>query len=637
MCGIAGILSFSDRPVPVDAVRRMSRAQRHRGPDGENVVAFTERGALRATDASRPVIESSRPWAVLAHNRLAILDLSDHAAQPMFTRDGRYALTYNGEIYNYLELKQHLPADVPLRSTSDTEILLNLLEHRGMDALPMLNGMWGFALLDSQHRELWLSRDRFGVKPLYYARADGFLLFASEIKALFASGMLSAKFDVQPVVNYLLYDDWSVQDGKTFYQDVMQIQPGGWMKVTRQGHETRGTFFNLRAEAIEPKSMPMAQLIDEHRRLFRDAVSLRLRSDVKVGSCLSGGVDSCNVVIAAADLLRQQGQKMHTFTIAMRDGGIDETAPARRIAQLNDCHWTSHPIEDQLQFDTVLDFILTNEEPLPLFGSIVQYELYRFIASQGVKVVLDGQGGDETYCGYTWFYHNLLGQLSAWEKSWWRWRIRRRCNATPAMLKRYGRLETDVRARVNPAVYEALNDVNYDQPQSTTWHRIAAARSWSDRQAAACENHELRYLLRDGDRNAMRWGVESRFPFLDYRILTATNRMDPRQLMRGGWTKYISRSFPTARQAPRSILWNQTKRGFYNNPQGPFADVALPYIRASRDALARQIGDGLNVDKLITLVEEGRLRWWRLLNLAALAVQMPAMADESRATGRRAA
>lgn len=386
MCGIAGILHRDGRPASAIAVTRMTDAIAHRGPDGDGV--FVD-GPL-----------------ALGHRRLAIIDLSPAGRQPMESDDGRFVLTYNGEVYNFNEIKAELEAcGYQFRSRTDSEVVLKALAEWGPQAVLKFNGMFAFALWDKKERSLLLARDRFGVKPLYYANVGNTFLFGSEVKALLASGELSAKLNRAGLQEYLTFQNFFTD--QTLFAGVHLLPAGSFAVVTRD---------NVRIERYwdynftEPEGeSDEAELIEELDRLFQQAVSRQLVSDVDVGAYLSGGMDSGSVTAMAAKELPYIKSFTCGFDLNSASGvelGFDERATAEFMSYV----FKTEHYEMVLKagdMERVMPRLAWHMEE-PRVGQSYPNFYAAQLASKFVKVVLSGTGGDELFGGYPWRYYRAV-------------------------------------------------------------------------------------------------------------------------------------------------------------------------------------------------------------------------------------
>lgn len=563
MCGICGVFGYRDgAPASEQGVRAMADAIAHRGPDGEGY--FID-GAIG-----------------LGHRRLSIIDLSDAGAQPMHSASGRYVIVFNGEIYNYLELRQQLAArGARFRSHSDTEVLLQLFEQDGPDCVHKLNGMFAFTVWDRQTSTLFAARDRFGVKPFYWYERNGRLAFASEIKALFRLGELAPELDSRGLADYLTFQ--FCLDDKTLFRDVRRLPPGHTLTVRTGETPVVKKYWDLdfTVDKIHPAEYYEHQLL----RLLEDSVRLQLRADVPLGAHLSGGLDSSTVACLASSLL---GSSIHTFTGGFRDGPqYDETGYARLVAEQTAAY--HHEV-----FPTAADFVdamphlaWQMDEPAAGPGLFPQYFVSR-LASQHVKVVLGGQGADEIFGGYTRYlvayleecirggiegtqednkyvvsFESILPnlpQLQAYRpllRHFWR------DGLFDAPTKRYFRLidrSDEVRPLVAPAVLDAAGGYQAFDAYEAVFNE-GDCKSYINRMTHFDLKTLLPALLQVEDRTSMAVSLESRVPILDHRIAELVASMPPKIKYEGGRSKHIFRKV-VQHVTPQAILERKDKMGF---------------------------------------------------------------------------
>ncbi|MEM3433892.1 MAG: asparagine synthase (glutamine-hydrolyzing) [Candidatus Methanomethyliaceae archaeon] len=619
MCGISGIFFLSDRPVPIDATLRMRQASDHREHDEEAVVLFPLESPLSTISFRKGQYHllAIPTWAILCHHHISILDTSSAGLQPMSSISGSWWIVFNGEICNFLELRRTLPAH-PCRSGTDTEVLLELWEKEEEQSLPKLIGMWAFALVSPQKREVILCRDRFGIKPLYYALVGDWLRFASEIRAIFASGLVAKTFDPEAVGSYLAYGMTFRGEESSFYQGISQAPAATLFRVQR-GRMVKRVFYSI----PERPKLPFEKLLEAVKEVFTDAVHITLRSDVPLAVCLSGGIDSTNVAAAASKCLAAQSGQLIAYTLEPPPPYESEVDPAREIAQSNRCQLKIVPLPPSLSTGELVDFILSNEEPMGSPGAIVQYFLYRCIARDGIRVLLDGQGGDEAFGGYPWIYHPVLQEALKErrfkERGVWLRGILRNGNADPLRIWYMGRIFRNPYLRLNRMAKRLLRVQPSPPDLIPTLRFVSQACSWRQRQVAAYYFQELPVLLHDADRNGMRWALEVRSPFMDPRIVELTHNADPLDLMRQGWSKYVSRSLMDEDRVPSSIRWAKRKRGFYISPTA-FVPTAKKVVRTLLP-LSRQLPELLQFNTLKREIESGSLSpsfTWQLLNLFIL-------------------
>jgi asparagine synthase (glutamine-hydrolysing) len=387
MCGIAGILNLDGEPASTAILRRMTDVLAHRGPDGEG----------HFTDGN----------AGLGHRRLAIIDLTPAGHQPMLSRDGRYALTYNGEIYNFQELRAELEAlGHPFRSRTDSEVLLTAYAQWGKSALGRFNGMFAFAVWDKQSRELFLARDRYGIKPLYYTRQNGAFVFGSEVKALLAHPSVRAGLDKEALLEYFTFQNLFTD--RTLFKDVRLLPPGSHMTVTGRGEAGARRYWDYRfTEPEQPADEH--EYIEELDRLFTQAVKRQLVSDVELGAYLSGGLDSGSITAVAAKQIANLKSFTCGFDLHSASGlemGFDERESAEHMSYL----FKTEHYEMVLKagdMERVMPRLAWHIEE-PRVGQSYPNFYIAQLTSKFVKVTLAGTGGDELFGGYPWRYYRAV-------------------------------------------------------------------------------------------------------------------------------------------------------------------------------------------------------------------------------------
>lgn len=544
MCGITGFIA--DREVPVDSwFTDAIRCVRHRGPDRELTWL---RGDAGHANAERVTQEPRSASAALGFARLAIIDLSEASDQP-FVEPGRASVVLNGEIYNYIELRDELAArGWQFSSSGDAEVLLKAYLEWGIDALARLNGMFAVAIHDEERGSLILARDRFGEKPLHWRSWRGGIAFASEIKQLARYPGVTLELDQLAAQTYLAtgrpYLGFS-----SWFTGVAQVEPGSWLTCDGNGSVRTGKYFDLRAEvaAVQPERSPAAWA-DRFSVAFRRSVELRLRSDVSVGTSLSSGVDSSAVLAEAAAIGHG---RYHAFTLRY-DDERDEGAAAEAMASAAGASW--HPVwatadEFARSWDT-----LTWHHESPIEGGSVfgQWKVFEAAHAAGVRVILDGQGADEVLAGYHKFYaSHVLGRVRS---------------VGPLAIADVARFTRQVgRAELAKRLIGAAGFGRGNVSAPTWQHEGPTGPPLSAdllrMRLADIEVWSLPNLLAFADRNSMAHSVETRLPFLDPDVATLGLAMSGDVLYHGGWTKWPLRSHLAGRGAPEAA-WRRGKRWF---------------------------------------------------------------------------
>lgn len=393
MCGIAGFTTLKSRvAAPDQVVRRMADVLRARGPDGEGYFIDEH--------------------VALGHRRLSIIDVAG-GAQPVATADGRYQFIYNGELYNYVELRKELEArGVSFRTHSDTEVLLYALAEFGVEGLQRCAGMFAFALWDRQEKTLLLARDRLGIKPLYYAISGGDLVFGSEMKALLQHPAVSRRIAPLSVSKYLTFG--YIPAPHTIFEGVHKLEAGEWLRFSAEGCQ-KDKYWDIPLADNPLSDANVDELAAELRELLRDSVRTHLRSDVPVGVFLSGGIDSSAMVALAAG---QVTRKLHTFSIGFEEASYDESAYARQVARMYDTEHHHEVLSSQRAVAMLPKVMGILDEPFADASILPTYLLSEFTA-KSVKVCIGGDGGDELFAGYPSFQaHKVTEKLSFLPTSW---------------------------------------------------------------------------------------------------------------------------------------------------------------------------------------------------------------------------
>jgi asparagine synthase (glutamine-hydrolysing) len=545
MCGICGI-AYQDftRPVEGHVIVQMRDVLTHRGPDAAG--------------------HWVGPGIGLGSRRLAILDLSDRGHMPMSTPDGRFWIVYNGEIYNYRELRGPLESrGYRFRSNTDTEVLLNLFAAEGPAMLPRLNGMFAFAIWDTHERQLFVARDRLGEKPLFYALSNGSLYFASEEKSLFAAG-IPARFD-HGVWQELLYFRF-VAGERTPFHGVRRLLPGHHL-VWKDGQTEIRRWWNLSERARTLREAPVHNPVRWFRETFDDAVNLRRISDVPVGVLLSGGLDSSSV---AASLSMQAGGQVSSFTVGFAEPQYDERQLARQVAE--HCQLNDHHLE--VPVDRLLSQLRQagwyNDEPIAHDSDAHLLAISQY-AKPRVTVLLSGEGADETLGGYVRYWplrypalltamKPIMPRLKVVVRKSRRWSkvarflelgplqkfvLYNACDTLPGDLVQIGLTETA------PSSYreQVLDEARCLYPGD-----LMRQAMYSDQHTFLCS------VLDRNDRMTMGASIECRAPFLDYRLVEGLAALPTGVLLRGhGRKPLLSRSLGS--RLPNDIL-QHPKWGF---------------------------------------------------------------------------
>lgn len=588
MCGIAGIVDKSGQEISESILKKMTDAVAHRGPDGEGFFLENNIG--------------------LGHRRLSIIDLSNAGKQPM-EYAGKYVITYNGEIFNYLELREQLKKEGCVFATAtDTEVILAAYHKWGKTCVNRFNGMWAFALYDREKNLLFCSRDRFGIKPFHYINHEKEFVFSSEIRQL-TCFLSNVKVEMKTLLNYLALG-LEDTDEFTFFEGVKKLPAGHNLFLdTRTGNFSVEQYYFLEKE-IEKKSV--SATVSIFRSALEQAVSLRLRSDVKVGTCLSGGMDSSAVAaIASRFYALNSSSKFIAITAKSSDSRNDETYFACMVAEKHKLDWRiTEPGLDDF-FSTADKVIEIQEEPFGSPSVIMQYFVMKTAKETGTIVLLDGQGGDETLLGYPRYYPAYLISLPFAEKISGFFRSSQNSGLSPFRLLLYYLYFTSpvlqkLKSRNN---LPFIKNEYFSLLNSGLLKKLSLA--YSDvRQLQITEIiiTQLAHLLRYEDRNSMHFSVEARLPFLDHNLLELSLSLPSEMKINKGWTKYILRK-SVEDILPHEIVWRKNKIGF-----------EAPVSQWLRDK--KNFEEEINCSELIRKISKGKISFnqndtlWRFYNVA---------------------
>jgi len=592
MCGIAGVFELGGKPIVPEALVAMGDVQRHRGPDGDGAVLFrisTGEAEWWNRDVhARPLCGAT---AGLVHRRLSIIDLSQQGRQPMHDGTGRLWISYNGEIYNYIELMRELQElGYQFHSRSDTEVILHAYRQWGAACVERFNGMFAFALWDCDQRRLFCARDRLGIKPFYYHHSGNCLSFASEIKALFALGSAQPVANLPAISDYLSYS--FVPSDETLFRGVRKLPPGHRMFASADGVVIE-PYWSVRFEAEEGEGGE--DLVERLRALLDDALRIQLRSDVPIGAHLSGGIDSSAVCCFAA---RGLGQ-LQTFTARFAEGGFfDESRYARLVAaHIGADHHEVVPTEGDVR-DLLPRIIYHLDEPVEGPAVVGKFHVAQIVGSH-VKVVLGGQGGDELFGGYDWYVKALFtafcfgSQNALGDRSWLPfvvaclrsrdrhrfmlslWRNRGCADIGHVFRRNWSRLAPGGERKLIRR--ELLNGAPTSDDRFAAAFDALPEHHLADRMFHFDVTHYLQALLHSEDRLSMAFSVESRVPLLDHRIAElAAHAGFMRKTLPETSKDLLRRAVSGIVPAP--ILDRRDKRGFPTPVEGWLRDRRLRLV-----------------------------------------------------------
>ncbi|MCG2810716.1 MAG: asparagine synthase (glutamine-hydrolyzing) [Candidatus Aminicenantes bacterium] len=545
MCGICGIIQFNQQPVHEASIRNMMQIMKHRGPDDEGV--FIEKNVG------------------LGFVRLSIIDLSKAGNQPMVSFDNRYMIVFNGEIYNYIEIREDLKQKgCTFRTNSDTEVLLAAYMEWGGECLHRFNGMWAFVIYDRFKKKIFAARDRYGIKPFYYLQTVNRLAFASEIPPLLSLLERKPSPDQQSIFDYLVFNRTD-QTERTFFDEIKKLQHGHSLNIELSENREQKTevrinkWYDLRSNLKEPFKTP-----EEFKEMLSSAVGLRLRSDVPVGVCLSGGLDSSSIV---SILLKDYKKKdLNTFSAVYEKGQFgDETEYINEYKPFLKNMFFTTPSAETLHAD-LANFVTAHAEPIPSTSPYAQFKVME-LAKGKVVVTLDGQGADEELAGYHYFFgfffKDLFKQMRLGKLSYEM--IHYLINhhsfyGLKTFLYFLLPEKSKTRLRVDEKGYLTREFVEKHKSGNSIAGNLYNSGSLHDALLDHFE-YKLEHLLKWEDRNSMWFSLEARVPFLDYRLVEKILATSGDLIIKNGMTKHLLRESMKG-ILPEKIRMRRDKVGF---------------------------------------------------------------------------
>jgi len=578
MCGITGILSNNPANITDQRLKSMTDAIAHRGPDGEMTWI------------------SGSGLAGLGHRRLSIIDLSSAGAQPMHYLQ-RYTIVHNGEIYNYRELRDLLQSKGYIFSSrTDTEVILAAYDHYGTGCLQHFDGMFAFAIWDEKEKNLFLARDRFGEKPLFFYRDEEQFLFASELKALWAAG-IKKECNKKMLFNFITigYTQNPGNGFETFFHNISKLPARSFLLYNALTQDMKTTYY-WDIEVGRTLKCKEGEAIDEFSQLLLTSVNRRLRSDVPVGTSLSGGLDSSSIV---ACILQQQvpPSKLPTFSALFPGFEKDES----NFVNLLTSHFNleNHPTTP-VAADLIRDFeklVYHQEEPFSSSSIYAQFRVFGLAADHSVKVMLDGQGADELLAGYhkyySWYWQELYRsdkkafalELEAARESGvydrWTWKNRLAAHLpvyAGLFLKKKRTSQQRRSSDLSRGFVRQFGESYYDIPHFDRLNGILYYNTFMN---------GMEELLRYADRNSMAHGVEVRLPFLSHELVEFVFSLPAHFKIREGWTKWLLR-MSMEDYLPADITWRRDKTGFEPPQKAWLSDPNIQeYIQEARRELVK--------------------------------------------------
>jgi len=602
MCGICGVIDFQGKSAG-KYIEAMNKAQRHRGPDDEGFLLgerLSGKYVSAIGDDTVPEIHlnhiesfQDQPYDLaFGLRRLAILDLTVAGHGPMVSHKGKLCITYNGEIYNYIELRNELILKGHVFQTeTDTEVILAAYQEWGIECLSRFNGMWAFGIWDIARKKIFFARDRFGVKPFNYFWDGNLFAFASEIKALLTHPAIKAIPNDVAVYDFLIHGSLNQGDA-TFFEGIKTLPASHYLMLDLETHQlTCQRWWDVPINrSLEDGLEKEGEYLEEFIDLLTDAVRLRLRSDVPVGSCLSGGIDSSTLVSVTNQLFDKEhvlpseliGKQQKTFSARFKLQQIDEGAFIESVVQKTgvDAHYVFPKGREGL-WREIREVHKHQEQPVSSTSIYAQWCVMRLAKQKGVTVLLDGQGADELLGGYANYLGPYLAQilLQAGPLQMWR-NVRKSSYASrvsipfllgmslfhllPEAVRTVSLRLANTRFRTNPTLSERM--LSRSLLQQYTGRNLSNGKyrsfvNLSDQLYDSLYKSSLPALLHYEDRNSMAFSVEARLPYLDYRLVNFAFSLPANYRIREGWSKWILRK-GTSGLVPDEIRWRRGKLGF---------------------------------------------------------------------------
>lgn len=596
MCGISGIINKNKKVVEKSEIKNINDLISHRGPDDEGF--YMEKNFA------------------FGHRRLSILDLTSDGHQPMHYLH-RYTITYNGEIYNYLEIKEELLKDGYIFSShTDTEVILASYDKWGEKCVEKFNGMWAFAIYDNEKEIIFCSRDRFGIKPFYYTEIGDKFIFGSELKQLLEF-YDENKCNKEILIDFIVT---GIQEhtNEVFFKDIYKLEQSHNLiyDLKNNGYQIK-KYYSINFE-YNPTSLD--ESIKAYEKELERAIDYRLRSDVKVGTCLSGGLDSSSVAaIAGKKYQEKSGKKFIAIHAKSIEKETDESDFAKIVAEAStlDLKIVEPTIKDFKE--NIEEVIYTQEEPFGSPSIYMQYFVMQKARDIGCTVMLDGQGGDETLLGYEKYYPSAYVDVykkSGLFKTLKEIRNSNKNNAkmTLSWIAKYtiGSLFSNLRKkeynRRTSFMKSYINNFNFLDELAKNYLDINKLQEYEIKYT------NLPVLLRYEDKNSMRHSIETRLPFIDYKTLENALNINIKHKIKDGWTKFILRKL-IDKYLPTEVVWRKNKLGF-NAPENI-------WLKEMDDKMKDEIKESkvlnkiLDINKLLTQFSkvDNRLKW-RLYNVA---------------------
>ena len=614
MCGITGIFNFDQDPVSISMLKKMNDALVHRGPDDEGYVLIASKSGYckqlignDSADEFKAVFENITNLSVITekfdlafgHRRLSIIDLSSSGHQPMSNEEGTIWLTYNGEVYNYIELRDELAKlGHTFRTSTDTEVVIHAYEEWGYECLNKFNGMWAFALWDQNKKQLFCARDRFGIKPFYYHKDKERFFFASEIKALLQCGIkINPNEDV--IGNYLAFGmkDYSEY---TFFDSIKQLRPGHYMLIGDESVEIT-KYYDLTTTPLDINKPSCTSYEETIKTLLLNSIKLRLRSDVPVGSNLSGGIDSSIIVSCISSIFKAKDYV--TYSFFTKDAKSDESEFVNIVSREKNVA-NKHTYLENVGENSICSIIKKIDEPFRSFGILSIDCVFNLVSTNDTKVILDGQGADEIFFGYGYHYVNYLyehlrrGRVVAFAKDL-RWILRHNKGIKVSLIKFLSSMFIPYVVKEKIKHYTLKREGITIFPSKFEDKLFRNIKNINALITYSLIESPLPEYLNFEDKISMSYSVEARVPFLDHNVVEYSSKIPYTCKIHNGIRKYVLReSFKDI--LPKQIYERMDKKGMTNDEELLFKTTLTDLVNnvySSPEFKARKYW---NADKILT-------------------------------------
>jgi asparagine synthase (glutamine-hydrolysing) len=598
MCGITGVFRTDNLNGYIAGLQKANDIVYHRGPDGGGFALFTAQSLqVSCADDLSQVLDTEHRYNLgFGHRRLAILDLSDAGKQPMAHQDASLWITFNGEIYNYLELQLELQSlGYTFHSHCDTEVVLAAYDAWGEDCVNRFNGMWAFAIADLKKKKLFCSRDRFGIKPFHYFYNSSTFIFGSEIKQLLCFPCVARQSNERAIYEFLAYGAVEY-NAETFFKGIFKLKQGCNLVLDLDSSEVAPhTYSYYKPDLKLNNEITIAEATEKLRWLLEDSIRLRLRSDVEVGSCLSGGLDSSTIVCLVRQILLSQNKSelQKTFSSHFEEKEANELEYMQEVINATGVKAAFiYPNPKELLQD-LEKLVWHQEEPFGSTSIFAQWSVYKLVGQHDVKVMLDGQGADEQLAGYLGLGLYFLQEL--WTKKQYLkfvWESLQRSLLQRTLYRDVSRNLLKQLRKVLPFAKLITNfgPIDWIQPNMANKYQHSSdylanfqIKPFGDQEILSNTLYQLTFsnnlqsLLKYEDRNSMAFSVEARVPFVDYRLVEFLSSLPSHMKIRDGYSKRVLRDAIIG-LVPEKIRTRISKLGFATPESAWQAGVLKPLI-----------------------------------------------------------